>query len=85
MGTSWISRKGGIVEKVGVDLGKGYYPPYQICEYGRSLTIKMNYNWDDEVPKLQGNEICYLLYPAGKPVSVSGNAVCNLTIVEFKS
>ena len=45
----------------------------------------MNYNWDDEVPKLQGNEIYYLLCPAGKPVSVSGNAVCNLTIVEFKS
>ena len=33
MGTSWISRKGGTLEKGGgVDLEKGRYdPPYQLC------------------------------------------------------
>ena len=32
MGTSWISRKGGILEKGEVDLEMGGYdPPYQLC------------------------------------------------------
>ena len=83
MGTTWISRKGG--GRGGYLEKGGYDPPYEICEFDESLTIKMNYNWDDEVPELQGNEIRYLLCTAGKPLSVSGNTLCNLTIVEFKS
>ena len=32
MGTSWISRKGAILEKGGGGRGEGYDPPYQLCE-----------------------------------------------------
>ena len=40
MGTSWISRKGGILEKGrGVDLEKGGYdPPYQLCTHTHTYT-----------------------------------------------
>ena len=42
MGTSWISRKGGILEKGRVDLEKGgYEPPYQLCA---SLSILNTYS-----------------------------------------
>ena len=66
MGTSWISTKGGILEK---DWGGGYAPPYQLCYLSVYLPVNISYIVCKSILPTVIFEIAIWLFYTGKVIT----------------